>query len=95
MSTLRFARARSRRATRLARLAAEVLERMRNGEDLILEYGPSGPRWRLSRSRHVLAEVAKLLIDTQRVTAVGDALFEKSASQTWRYIDPSPNQTGE
>jgi hypothetical protein len=80
-----------RRLDRLNCSVAIVLEAMRNGCALHLEFCPTGPRWRTSAGRHVTNEVAKMVIIDKRAVAVGDALFpdEDGTSQTWtwRYVE--------
>lgn len=78
----------SRRLDRRNADVAAVLNAMRNGATLHLEFYQQGPRWRTSAGRYVTNEVAKIVITNERVCGVGDALFpdEGAMSQTWRYI---------
>ena len=85
----------SRRLDRLNADVDVVLNAMRNGATLHLEFFQQGPRWRTSAGRYVTNEVAKLVIINKRVAAVGDALFADALSQTWRYIaELNQQQTG-
>jgi hypothetical protein len=71
--------------------AEQVLQAMRHGAALHLQYSRSGPRWVLTNGCHVDDEVAKLVVASSSVVGIGDALFAGAASQTWRWwTDETP-----
>ena len=69
---------------RLNRAAAIVLDTMRRGQSLHLEFSWTGPRWCLSNGEKVAAEVAKRVIVSPEILAGEDALFSETSPQTWR-----------
>jgi hypothetical protein len=73
-----------RRADRKLAAAALVLDAMRGGAALHLEYTPP-PRWTLSNGHEVPDEIARLVVASASVVGVGDALFAGVASQTFRW----------
>jgi hypothetical protein len=80
-------RANARKLNRLNGEAASVLKAMQRGEALLLEYRWYGRVWCLSGGRHITDEIAKIVIQSARVTSVGDALFSDVPSQTWRWVE--------
>ena len=64
--------------------AAAVVNLMRFGQILQMEYCETGPRWRLSGGSKVKNDVARLVIANPKVVGDGDTLFSNTASQTWR-----------
>jgi hypothetical protein len=80
-------RANARKLDRLNGKAATVLAAMQRGEALLLEYRWYGRVWCLSGGRHIPDEVAQVVIQSARVTSVGDALFSDVPAQTWRWIE--------
>ena len=77
----------SRRLDRLNAAVAVVLDAMRNGATLHLEFYETGPKWRMSTGRYVTDAVARIVIADKRVAGVGDTLFADGTSQTWRFIE--------
>jgi hypothetical protein len=65
--------------------AEQVLQAMRFGAALHLQFTRNGPRWTLSSGRHVNDDVAKLVTASSSVVGIGDALFHGAPSQTWRW----------
>ena len=63
----------------------QILDAMRRGEALHLQYKNNSPLWSLSDGRPVTADVAALLIRHADVVPVADALFSDLPGQTWRY----------
>jgi hypothetical protein len=76
-----------RAAHHLDRLASAdvVLDAMRRGASLHLQYTNGRPFWSLSTGRAVSADVASLLTNHASVAPVGDALFTDIPAQTWRF----------
>jgi hypothetical protein len=77
----------SRRLDRLNRNVATVLDAMRAGCTLHLEFFSTGSRWKLSNGLYVNNTIALVVINNKHVCGVGDALFASAPSQTWRYIE--------
>ena len=75
----------SRRLNQLNRSVAVVLDAMRNGASLHLEFFQQGPKWRMSNGRYVTDAVARVVISHEHVVDVGDSLFASTLGQTWRY----------
>jgi hypothetical protein len=69
---------------RLNRAAAQVLDAMRGGEILHLEFRRTGACWRLSGGKQIDDRVAQLVIINSDVVGDGDALFPDTTSQTYR-----------
>jgi hypothetical protein len=76
-----------RLAKRVGRLekAAAVIDEMRAGAALHLQYTRSGPLWVLSNGREVSDGIAKLVVASSSVVGVGDALFDGCPAQTFRW----------
>ena len=73
------------RNRRLNRAAAIVIDVMRTGQCLHLEFNRmTGPRWCLSNGVKIGADVARLVVASPAVSSDGDALFPDITSQTWR-----------
>jgi hypothetical protein len=64
----------SRRLNQLNRGVAVVLDAMRNGATLHLEFFEQGPRWRMSTGHYVTDAVARIVIINKRVAGVGDTV---------------------
>jgi len=60
---------------------ATVLQRMKQGEALHLEYIKCDPAWYLSSGARIQDKVARAVI---RNSEAGDALFAGVPSQTWK-----------
>jgi hypothetical protein len=80
-------RANARRLDRLNIKAATVLATMQRGEALLLEYRWCGSVWCLSGGRDVPDEVAQVVIKSESVVGVGDALFNDTPAQTRRWVE--------
>lgn len=65
--------------------AAAVLVEMQHGAALHLQFSRAGPSWALSTGKKVDNNVARLIITSGSVAAVGDALFRDTPSQTYRW----------
>jgi hypothetical protein len=61
-----------------------VINLMRYGQSLQLEFCGTCPRWRLSGGSKVDDNVARRVITNPEVVGGGDALFPTTAPQTWR-----------
>jgi hypothetical protein len=85
--TINNLRANARRLDRLNIAVAKVLTAMQRGEALHLEYRWCGPVWCLSGGAHIDAEVAQLVTKSASVVGVGDALFNDTPAQTWRWVE--------
>src|SRR5262245_35602067 len=64
-----------------------VLELMRAGAALHLQFTRSGPIWTLTTGQRVADDVAKLVISSSSVVDCGDALFRGTAAQTFQWWD--------
>jgi hypothetical protein len=73
-----------RLASRLER-AELVLNQMERGAALHLQHSSSGPIWTLTNGEHVTNSVARLVVASSSIIAVGDALFRDVRSQTYRW----------
>jgi hypothetical protein len=71
---------------RLNRAATHVLDAMRDGQTLHLEFRRTGACWRLSGGKQIDDRVAQLVIINSDVVGDGDALFPDAASQTWHLM---------
>jgi hypothetical protein len=78
-------RATCRRLARRLQQAELVLSEMRGGAALHLQFAAHGPAWTLTNGTRVADGVARLVIKSGSVEAVGDALFAGELSQTWRW----------
>jgi hypothetical protein len=65
--------------------AERVLDALRRGATLQLSYAPRR-HWSLGSGAFVTDEVARTVIGSPNVAAVGDTLFAGELSQTWRYV---------
>jgi hypothetical protein len=77
----------ARRLDRLNNKVATVLTAMQRGEAMLLEYRRCGPLWCLSGGCDVPDEVAQVVIKSASVVGVGDALFNDTPAQTWRWVE--------
>jgi len=84
LATLRRARA---RADRHRNGAAQVLTRMQRGAALHQHFTKTRPIWSLSDGTAVAPDVAKIIITDINVVGVGDGLFGRELSQTFRYVE--------
>jgi hypothetical protein len=73
------------RVERRMEKAQVVLKTMQAGAALQLQYTKHGPCWVLSNGLRVKDDVAKLIVTSASVVGVGDALFDGTASQTYRW----------
>jgi hypothetical protein len=64
-----------------------VIAAMRNGAALHRTHRPNSTRWVLSNGVSVSDEVARAVITRGDVAGVGDSLFDRELSQTYRYIE--------
>jgi|SRR5215831_2174552 len=64
-----------------------VIATMRRGATLHRTHRPNSTRWALSNGMSVSDEIARAVISRGDVAGVGDSLFGRDLSQTWRYID--------
>jgi hypothetical protein len=71
---------------RLNLAAAAVINLMRYGQSLQLEFYDTGPCWRLSGGSKVNDKVARRVITNQEVVSGDDALFPNTTPQTWRIV---------
>ena len=69
---------------RLNLAAAAVINLMRYGQSLHLEFYGPGPRWRLSGGSKVDDDVARRVIANSQVAGADDALFPDAIPQIWR-----------
>jgi hypothetical protein len=67
--------------------AERVLAAMRRGAALHCTHRPNSTRWALSNGMPVSDEVARAVITRGDVAGVGDSLFDRGLSQTWRYVE--------
>jgi hypothetical protein len=65
-----------------------VVNAMRDGNALHLEFKPSDERWRLSNGREVDPKIARAVIVHPSIVGVGDALFTDVLAQTFRFTKP-------
>ena len=73
---------------------ATVLQRMKKGETLHLEYIKSDPVWHLSNGARIQPKVARAVIRDSNVSDVGDALFAGTPPQSWKWITSGGPQDG-
>jgi len=78
-----------RKLNRLNIRAAQVIDAMRGGQALQLEYRYGAPRWRLTNGCETHPEVARIVIRHSNVAGVGDVLFVGLLAQTFRYVEES------
>ncbi len=77
-----------RKLDRILRAKEQALAAMRDhGATLHRGYRQGRPLWWLSDGKPVRDEVALTLTRDPRVVGVGDALFGRALSQTFRYCD--------
>jgi hypothetical protein len=77
----------SRKLDRLNTRATQVVDAMRGGAALQLEFRYGAPRWRLTNGCEVHPEVARMVIRNPSITSVGDTLFVGCLAQTFRYVE--------
>jgi hypothetical protein len=64
-----------------------VIAAMRNGAALHRTHRANSTRWALSNGMPVSDETARAVLRRSDVAGVGDALFDRELSQTYRYIE--------
>ena len=74
----------ARKLDRLNTRAAQVIDTMRRGAALQLEYRYGAQRSRLTNGCEVHPEVARLVIRNPNIAGVGDVLFVGMLAQTFR-----------
>jgi hypothetical protein len=77
----------ARKLDRLNTRTTQVIDTMRRGAALQLEFRYGAQRWRLTNGREVHPEVARMVIRNPNIVGVGDALFANLMSQTFRYVE--------
>ena len=75
------------RLNRINRGVAHTIAAMRRGATLHLTHRPNLTSWQLSNDTAVSNEVARAVIVRGDVTGVGDSLFGRALSQTFRYVE--------
>src|SRR5262245_24005300 len=78
-----------RRLDRINSTVERVIEAMQHGAALhrTNRNRPSSTRWQLSSGMPVSDEVGRAVISRGDVVGVGDSLFDRELSQTWRYAE--------
>jgi hypothetical protein len=76
----------TRRLDRCLAGVDQILDAMRTGEALHLQYKNNSPLWSLSGGRIVAARVATLVTANAFVVPVDGSLFSDLPGQTWRYL---------
>jgi hypothetical protein len=76
---------RNRRLDRKLASAELVLQAMRSGVALHLQFTRSGPVWTLTTGQQVNDTVAKLVTTSASVVSVDTALFQGCLGQSWRW----------
>ena len=66
-----------------------VVAAMRRGATLHRTHRPNSTRWALSSGLPVSDEIARAVIARCDVAGVGDSLFDRELSQTWRWVEPA------
>jgi hypothetical protein len=82
----------ARKGQRLNRLnigVEHVIAAMRRGAALRRMHRANFTQWALSTGMPVSAEVARTVIFRGDVAGVGDSLFDRGLSQTWRWVEPA------
>jgi hypothetical protein len=64
---------------------ATVLQRIKKGEVLHLQYIKCAPAWQLASGARIQDKVARAVVRNSGVSDGGDALFADAPSQTWRW----------
>lgn len=77
----------SKRLDRLNAKVAAVIEAMRRGNALHLQFNRGGENWRLSDGREIHATTAHIVINHKKIVGVGDVLFTDCLAQTFRYVN--------
>jgi hypothetical protein len=81
----------ARKGQRLDRVGGtveRVVAALRDGAVLRRTHRPNSMRWALSNGMAVSDEVARAVIVRDDVAGVGDSLFDRGLSQTFRYVEP-------
>ena len=78
-----------RRLDRVNGAVERVIEAMQHGAALHRTHRPNSTRWALSNGMPVSDEVARAVISRDDVAGVGDSLFDRGLSQTWRWVEPA------
>jgi hypothetical protein len=82
----------ARKLDRLNTRTTQVIDAMRGGAALQLEYRYGAQRWRLTNGCEVHPEVARLVIRNPNIASVGDVLFVGMLAQTFRYVEANQPQ---
>jgi hypothetical protein len=77
------------RLDRINRGVAHVIAAMKRGATLHRTHRPNSTHWALSSGMSVSDEVARAVISRGDVAGVGDSLFDRELSQTWRWVEPA------
>jgi hypothetical protein len=76
-----------RRLDHVNSTAERVIAAMRRGASLHRTHRPNSTRWALNTGMPVSDEVARAVISRGDVVGVGDSLFDRGLSQTWRFTE--------
>jgi hypothetical protein len=79
-------RQQARRLDRRLHHAEAVMNAMRAGAALHLQYDFGSPIWSLTDGTRVDAAAAAIVITNPKIVSVGDALFADVPAQTYRYV---------
>jgi hypothetical protein len=67
------------------RAAEVVMDALRAGATLHLQFTSDGPRWFLSNGRGIADYVARAVVASASVVANDDALFPETTPQSWKW----------
>jgi hypothetical protein len=73
------------RLDRINRGVTRVIAAMRGGATLHRTHRPNSTQWQLSTGLSVGGDVARAVITRGDFVGIGDSLFGRELSQTWRY----------
>jgi hypothetical protein len=90
MKTLRELTTTARRLDRFNGRVAAVLEELRDGAALRLEYRSGAATWFLSTGNSISADVARAVIRHPEIAAVDAGLFAGTLVQTWLHAGMQP-----
>jgi hypothetical protein len=82
----------ARKLDRLNARATQVVDAMRRGASLQLEFRYGAQRWRLTDGCEVDREAARLVIRNPKIVADGDVLFVGCLAQTFRHVETTQPQ---
>jgi hypothetical protein len=77
----------ARKLDRLNTRTVQVVDAMRGGAALQLEFRYGAQRWRLTNGCEVHRDVARIVIQNPNIISVGDVLFVGMLAQTFRYVE--------